>query len=79
MQKNSVMNTVRISAEINAADIPIFETLFKKFKAKKVAIETKNIESLEDLEDLKAIEERKSETSHLAKDVFTQIRAKRNG
>lgn len=30
------MNTTTITTEINAADVPIFKTLLKKFKAKKL-------------------------------------------
>ncbi|MDO4224364.1 MAG: hypothetical protein Q4C75_00530 [Bergeyella zoohelcum] len=35
------MNIATISAEINSEDIPFFETLLKKFKAKKVIIREK--------------------------------------
>lgn len=38
MQKNKSMNTATISAEINATDVPIFEALFKRLKAKKIVI-----------------------------------------
>ena len=33
------MNTMKISAEIQAVDIPLFEALFKRVKAKKIVIE----------------------------------------
>ena len=36
------MNTTAIiSAEIQVSDIPIFEALFKRFKAKKIVVESK--------------------------------------
>ncbi|WP_018674960.1 hypothetical protein [Riemerella columbina] len=38
------MNTSIISAEINNSDIQLLEELLKKFKAKDIKIEDKNIE-----------------------------------
>lgn len=36
------MNTAIISAEINSTDIPLFETLLKRVKAKSIKIEEKD-------------------------------------
>lgn len=72
------MSTITIKAEINSSDLHIFEVLLKKFKAKKIVIESDDLEHLEDLEDLKAIKERKMEPLFPAKDVFGQIKAKRD-
>ncbi|MDO5608685.1 MAG: hypothetical protein Q4G08_09550 [Capnocytophaga sp.] len=37
-EKNSTMNTTIISAEINSADIPFFQSLLKKLNAKNISI-----------------------------------------
>ena len=36
------MDTVKISAEINSVDIPLFEALFKRVKAKSIKIEKRD-------------------------------------
>lgn len=36
------MDTVKISAEINSVDIPLFEALFKRVKAKSIKIERRD-------------------------------------
>ena len=36
------MDTVKISAEINSVDIPLFEALFKRVEAKSIKIEEKD-------------------------------------
>lgn len=36
------MSTVKLSAEINSVDVPLFEKLLKQFKAKSIKIEEKD-------------------------------------